>query len=65
VRAIDVFTQSDVPTYSAIQPNGERIRYERWVLEAWQRGTLTDPFLLRPLLAAVAIRPSDWPQVSK
>lgn len=42
----------------AIQPNGERLRYEDWVVDMWRFGQLTDPFLLRGLQSAVEIRRS-------
>jgi hypothetical protein len=29
--------------------NGERLRFERWVYEAWRDGTLGDPDLLSSL----------------
>jgi len=40
---------------TAIQPNGERLRYERWVYKRWLSGVLFDPFLRRGLDNAVRI----------
>ena len=36
-----------------VQPNGERIRLERWVYTAYLHGALTDLALLRPIRNAV------------
>jgi len=32
-----------------ITGNGERLRFERWVVEAYERDTITDAFLLAQL----------------
>lgn len=37
----------------AVQPNGERLRYERWVYESWRFGMLNDPMLTQGLDDAV------------
>ena len=37
------------------QPNGERIRIERWVYEAYIHRVLCDPFRTNPIRSAVKI----------
>lgn len=39
----------------ALQPNGERLRYEWWVYWMWIRGEINDPFLAKGLNNAVAL----------
>jgi hypothetical protein len=41
--------------YVAEQFNGERIRYESWVINMWVRKELTDPMLLGPLESAKCV----------
>lgn len=43
----------------AVQWNGERIRFERWVIEAFLNAQLRDPDLRRPLDQAVRIE-IEW-----
>ena len=33
----------------AVQPNGERIRIERWIYVGYLHGTVIDPFLINPI----------------
>jgi hypothetical protein len=36
-----------------VATNGERLRFERWVYEAWLHQTLRDEFLIRALQRCV------------
>jgi len=36
-----------------VATNGERLRFERWVYEAWQGGRLQDELLIRSLRRCV------------
>ena len=40
----------------AIQSDGSRLTYERWVYEYWVRGYLTDLYLKEGLESAVTFR---------
>lgn len=39
----------------AVQPNGEHLRYERWVYDCWLEGNLNDTLLTRGLRNAIGI----------
>ena len=39
----------------AVQPNGEYLRYERWVYIAWLHGTIQDTAITRGLETAVRL----------
>lgn len=39
----------------ALRPNGEQLRFERWVIDAYYQGHVTDPLLLAPLQRATQI----------
>lgn len=52
-------------TYACIQPNGEHLAVEEWVLTAYREGRLTDPMLLRVVRGAVKVKPFGWPEPSE
>lgn len=39
----------------ALQPNGEHIRLEHWVVEAWFRKDINDPFVTDAIRNAVQL----------
>ena len=41
--------------YIAVQSNGERFRYEAWIVKAWHKGTLEDKSLAKGLDDAIIV----------